>query len=256
MSHFETLFKEALAYAVARNVVPSDEYYNEMTALQRQRAISIKGLASLEQIRHIMMAVNQALADGETFEDFKKRVGKADIELPHHRLDNIYRTNLQSAYNRGKWYEQRKNKAKRPYLMYSAINDSRTRPDHKSRHGIIRHIDDEFWDNNYPPLGFRCRCTTRAITKKQMEHWGLTPKRELPPDVEGDFGGSPKKYGRQFNRLVRDVIAKIMIENPKADLKAVADKLEQAKNSQITFTNLDELLEFVREKQNKATNKR
>lgn len=255
MSQFETLFKEALAYAVSRNVVPSDEYYNEMTALQRQTAISIKGLASLEQIRHIVDAVNKAVANGESFDEFKKRVSETDVELPTHRLDNIYRTNLQSAYNRGRYYEQQRNKAKRPYLMYSAVNDSRTRPEHRARHGIIRHINDPFWERNYPPLGFRCRCKTKAITKEQMNERGLTPKKELPEPLDNDFGISPKKYGHQFNHLVRDVIAKLMIENPNVRIVGVVQKLDKAKAKKVQFKSLDEMLEYVNEKRNKASPK-
>lgn len=255
MSQFETMFKEALAYAVARNVVPSDEYYNEMTALQRQRAISIKGLASLEQIRHIINSLNQTLASGGAFEDFQKNIKDSDIELPHHRLDNIYQTNLQSAYNRGKWYEQRKNKAKRPYLMYSAVNDSRTRPEHKARHGIVRHINDPFWDKNYPPCGFRCRCTTKAITKKQMQKRGLTPKDELPPDLDNDFGISPKKYGQQFNRFVRDMVARLKLENPKADLGDVIKRLEQVKSKNPNYMNLTQILGELHEKQTQTNSK-
>lgn len=248
MSQFETLFKEALSYAVNRQVVLPDEYYHQMTDIQRQTAISIKGLAQLEQIRHIVEAVNVAMAGGESFEAFVGRVSEADIELPKHRLDNIYRTNIQSAYNRGRWYEQQRNKAKKPYLRYSAVNDSRTRPEHKARHGIIRHINDPFWDNNYPPLGYRCRCVVKGITKKQMERWGLTPKRQLPENLNDGFGVSPKKYGQQFNKFIRDMVAKLMLENPTADLSGVIERLEQVKSTNPAYLDLTKILETIHEK--------
>ncbi|STY93427.1 phage minor head protein [Moraxella bovis] len=241
MNHFDVMFKEALAFAKSRKVVPSDKYYNQMTQLQRQTSISIKSLAQLEQIRHIIDSVNKAIEHGETFADFRKRVQAGDIHLPRHRLNNIYRTNIQTAYNRGKWYEQQQNKKDRPYLMYSAINDSRTRPEHRARHGVIRPIDDPFWLDNTPPCGFRCRCTTRALTEQQAKERGITPVDELPPKTD-DFGISPARYGEQFNNLVYDAIARLALENPKADLVGVAGQIEQVAMMIYPITTLDELL--------------
>ena len=42
---FDVQFIEAIAYALNRNVVLPDNYYNVMTPIQRQQAVSIAGLA-------------------------------------------------------------------------------------------------------------------------------------------------------------------------------------------------------------------
>lgn len=52
--------------------------------------------------------------------------------------------------------------------------DSRTRPEHAMLNGKVFRIDDPFWNTHYPPLGFRCRCRTRALTEKQVSDRGLT----------------------------------------------------------------------------------
>jgi SPP1 gp7 family putative phage head morphogenesis protein len=178
---------EAIKYALSRNVVLPQDYYYNFTALQRAQSVSIAGLTQLSQIEHVINQVNQSLITGSTFSDFQKAVKAGDISvnLPKYRLDNIFRTNLQVAYNRGRWERQQRVKASRPYLMYSAINDSRTRPAHRALDGTIRPIDDPFWLNHYPTLGYRCRCTTIALTKEQMlERGGVTDA----PDVSADKG--------------------------------------------------------------------
>ena len=64
----------------------------------------------------------------------------------------------------------------RPYLMYVAVLDSRTRPAHKALHGKIFHMDDPFWDSFYPPNGWKCRCRTRALTEGQaIQRYGRKP---------------------------------------------------------------------------------
>lgn len=212
---FDVQFIEAIAYALNREVVLPDDYYLRMTPIQRQQAVSIAGLAQTEQIKHVMGLVNEQLVDGGTFADFQKAVkaGDIDINLPKHRLDNIFRTNIQGAYGRGRWYQQQQNKDERPYLMRDGINDSRQRPAHKILDGIIRPIDDPFWQTHYAPDGYRCRCIMRSLTKAQAEAKGITVDDNLPnvPNDEGWVGGTPAQYTGNMNKLVNDKIAELAI---------------------------------------------
>ena len=117
----------------------------------------------------MIAAVNKAIADGSTFEDFKKLVAENEIKLSEPYLKNVFRTNIQTAYSHGRWQQQQRNRDKRPYLMYSAIDDSRVRPSHLALKPIIRHIDDPFWLMYYPPWGFMCRCTVIALTENKRK---------------------------------------------------------------------------------------
>lgn len=163
---FDVKFIEAIAYALNRNIVLPDEYYDRMTPIQRQQAVSIAGLGQTEQIKHVMGLVNDQLDSGGTFADFQNAVkkGEIDINLPRHRLDNIFRTNIQGAYGRGRWYQQQQNKDERPYLMRDGINDIRQRPAHRVLNGVVRHIDDPFWQKHYAPDGYRCFLPDTAIS--------------------------------------------------------------------------------------------
>ena len=211
---FDVQFIEAIAYALNREVVLPDEYYDRMTPVQRQQAVSIAGLGQTEQIKHVMGLVNDQLDSGGTFADFQKAVkdGDIDINLPKHRLDNIFRTNIQGAYGRGRWYQQQQNKDERPYLMRDGINDSRQRDSHRKMDGVVRHIDDPFWNEFYPPDGYRCRCIARSLTESQAQAKGITTDEDLPniPNTEG-FGGNPSQYNSRMTKLVNDKIAELAI---------------------------------------------
>lgn len=207
-------FIEAIAYALNRNVVLPDDYYERMTPIQRQQSVSIAGLAQTEQIKHVMGLVNEQLIDGGTFADFQNAVknGDININLPKHRLDNIFRTNIQGAYGRGRWYQQQQNKVERPYLIRDGINDSRQRESHRELDGIVRPIDDPFWDTHTAPSGFRCRCIMRSLTQAQAQAKGVTTDIGLP-DVapQNGFGGTPAQYTNRMNKLVNDKIAELAI---------------------------------------------
>ncbi|SLJ84484.1 phage minor head protein [Psychrobacter sp. DAB_AL43B] len=212
---FDVQFIEAIAYALNREVVLPDNYYNVMTPIQRQQAVSIAGLAQTEQIKHVMGLVNNELVDGGTFADFQNAVkaGDININLPKHRLDNIFRTNIQGAYGRGRWYQQQQNKDERPYLIRDGINDNRQSLAHRELDQIVRHIDDPFWQKYYAPDRYRCRCVMRALTKEQAEAKGITTDISLPnpPLADGWIGGTPAQYTGNMNQLVNKTIAELAI---------------------------------------------
>ena len=146
---------QAIQFARSRKVLLPAEYYS-LDLTSRQYASTVSYLAGLDQIESVLSSAYKVLESGGTFADFQKLVDESGIELSEAHLDNVFRTNIQNAYARGKWSHQQQNKDKRPYLEYMAINDSRVRPSHLALDGVIRHIDDPFWQKYYPPNGYRC----------------------------------------------------------------------------------------------------
>lgn len=68
----------------------------------------------------------------------------------------------------------------RPYWQYDAVNDSRTRPSHLAMDGRVFPADSPVWDTWFPPNGFKCRCTVRTLSKRQVERMGLQVETQLP----------------------------------------------------------------------------
>lgn len=184
---FSLEFKEAIAYSERKKVELPDEFYG---LRQKYGATTVSGLAGMSQIQFVIEQLNTALRDGKTFGQFKKMVrdGELNITLPDHRLDTIFRTNIQQAYNFGRWQQQELVKDTRPYLMYDAVNDSRTRPTHMALDNTILPRDDPFWRTHYPPLGYRCRCIVVSLSQSQAEKRGIAKEAPnvMPDDGFGD----------------------------------------------------------------------
>lgn len=214
-------FLEALRYAKLKKIVLPDEFYS-LDLHTRQYASTVSFLTSLEQINTVMKAVTKSIADGSTFSDFQKLVAENEIILPESYLDNVFRTNIQSAYAHGRWQQQQQNKAVRPYLMYSAIDDRRVRPSHLEMNRIIRHIDDPFWLIWYPPNGFRCRCTVIALTEAQALKYGITSDEDLP-QIAVDLGWStnPANFGDLSDLVDQKVADSILDKSFLLDQKQV-----------------------------------
>lgn len=167
-------FLEAIAWAKARSVTLPDTYYGSLQGLARAMAFSVAGLTKLDQVQAVKDSLDAALATGESFGGWKKRVAAGEepiLSLPAHRLDNIFRTNLQGAYNRGRYEQQTAAVASHPWWMYDAVNDSRTRPAHAAMDGKVARYDDPVWKRWYAPNGYRCRCRVIAISDRQAQQF-------------------------------------------------------------------------------------
>lgn len=164
---FDVPFDEAIAAALARGVVLPSVYYQQLRGLARQLAFSISGITAIEQLQAVLDSLAVAMQTGQSFTEWRDEAAVMDLNLPKHRLDNIWRTNLQGNYMRGKWEQFVENAESRQYLQYDAINDTRVRPSHLAMDGVIRRWDDPFWKTHSPPNGYRCRCSLFSLTEAQ-----------------------------------------------------------------------------------------
>ncbi len=142
------------------------------------RAFAVSGIAKGDELNTVFTALQRAIDSGTSFDDFKKECG--DIFLRRGwtgkrawRVDNIFRTNIQTAYNVGHYKQLMADRDVFPYWQYSAINDSRTRPTHLAMDGRVWPADHPVWDTWFPPNGYRCRCSVIGLTRGQAKASGI-----------------------------------------------------------------------------------
>ena len=152
---FNVHWQAAIDQAQSRGVLLPEAYYALPDALKGQ-AQTISGMTRLDQIQAVIDKVNDHIATGGTLASFQKQAAAQHFGLNKNHLDLVFRNATQNAYQAGHWRNFEANKTSRGYLMYSAINDSRTRPAHRALSGMIRPVDDAFWATHSPPCGHRC----------------------------------------------------------------------------------------------------
>lgn len=162
--------------------------YGEFAKLSNEAktmAFAVSGIAKGDELNTVYQQLSRALDEGIPFSEFKK--GCADIFERRGwtgkrawRIDNIFRTNIQTAYNVGHYKQLSEQAELFPYWKYSAINDSRTRPTHLAMNGRVWPADHPIWDTWYPPNGYRCRCSVIGITQAQADRRGLVVEQDDP----------------------------------------------------------------------------
>lgn len=164
----------ALEFWRKRLAVPKAELAAIADAV-RELAFTVAGLALQDELQTVKDALDTAIEEGSTFEDF---VGDIEEILARRgwtawRAETIFRTNIQTAYNVGRYREMQVAAPIRPYWRYQAVNDGRTRPAHRALDGKVFPADHPFWDTWYPPNGYNCRCTVVSLSAAEIEREGL-----------------------------------------------------------------------------------
>ena len=183
--------EKAISYIQSKKAVIRGDY-DELYSKAKAKAVLISAMTDLDMTRDIYQSMIDAQKSGMPFSEWKKNVvahfgrkgwiagnekGEFLLVDPKtgeffgtpRRLEVIYRTNMQSAYAAQRYQQQRDNAVARPYWMYSAIMDARTRPSHSAMHGAVYRYDDRFWDTFYPPNGFNCRCYVRSLSERDIK---------------------------------------------------------------------------------------
>lgn len=111
----------------------------------------------------------------------------AEVQLGSpRRLRTIYDVNMRMAHAAGRWQRIEDAKAALPFLVYTAVLDGVTRPQHAAWGGrggvrIVLPVDHPFWRTHYPPNGWHCRCTVMQMSAAMIEArgWSVTTDEEL-----------------------------------------------------------------------------
>ena len=114
-------------------------------------------------------------------------------------LKTEYNMAMSSAQTVVFWQDLEKQRAETgitPIIVWDAVMDDRTRPDHAALDGIAKPADDPLWDKYQPPLGWGCRCTTRLTYDTQRITQRL-PDNMPPPDPL--FGFNPYKTRAMYS---------------------------------------------------------
>ncbi len=166
--------------------------WRETDAATHLRSFTVAKAMRLDILQDIRASVDKAIAGGITFGDFQKELepllrskgwwgGKLGSTR---RLRIIFDTNIRMSYAKGRWEMIEREAARAPWLMYDAVNDSRTRPAHLAWDRTVLRHDDPFWRTHYPPNGWRCRCRVIQLSDADLEEFGLKPS-DGPPDGSG-----------------------------------------------------------------------
>lgn len=179
-------------------------------------AFTVAKMMSDDLLADTQKALIRAIEQGQSFHEFKKglkdhlqrqgwwgekyMLDPKDGEMKlvklgsTRRLKLIFETNIRQAQAYGQWQRIWRNRDILPYLEYIESTSDSKREQHLEFVGLILPVEHPFWDKNFPPNGYNCKCSVIAITERealerkkeqaQKENRKETPEELLAADIE------------------------------------------------------------------------
>lgn len=220
------------------------------------RSFTVAKAARLDVLTAVRGALDRVLSEGESFQAFRERLEPELVRLgwwgqkievdpetgkkrvvqlgSPRRLRTIFQTNLATAAAHGQWQSIQRLKEAAPYLMYDAVLDGATRPEHQAWDGIVLPVDDPWWSTHYPPNGWNCRCSVQQLSADDLDRYGLKVHTDRPPySSSGDTRPWRNKRTGKVHQVPRGIdpgwshnVGKVNLERDAAD--AFISKIDRA----------------------------
>lgn len=152
---------------------------------------SAKTYAQVEAINRLLVDADGKLRPYNEFEQLAKKTG---LLYNKNYLQAEYQTARTSAQMIDKWERLQETKDLFPNLKFRTVGDDRVRDKHRALNGIVKPIDDKFWDKYYPPLDWRCRCDVVATAEDADDK---LPKDLPEPQLKEHVGKSQEIFTKK-----------------------------------------------------------
>lgn len=140
--------------------------YKMLYAL-RENVYIFSGAKTYQETRAISSLLTE---DGaiSSFGDFKKKATGIFNDYNKNYLTAEYNSAIAQSRSASQWMDIEEDKDVLPYLKYRTAHDGRVRPEHAQLDGIVKEVDDKFWDSYMPPNGWNCRCSVIQLEKGKV----------------------------------------------------------------------------------------
>lgn len=183
---FKLPFAEASLFFRDKLNIPTEEW-DELEGAALAKGFTSAGAHNSDLLADLRKMTDAAIGGKVDIKEFRKQfiplVEKYGWRLkgggPGWRSNLIFRTNIATSYQAGRWEQFKKGGI--DYLKYVHSDGvMNPRPNHKAMDGVVLPISDPFWTANYPPNGWGCKC--RAVASTKQDYDAVSPALTKRPD--------------------------------------------------------------------------
>jgi len=216
---FGQSFTEQINFMRRKLNLPT-ERWDDVKKSAHDRAFIVAGAQKADLLNDLRSAVEDRIKAGLSVDDFRKDFRSIVEKHGWHgwtgedtkggeawRTRVIYETNLRTSYAAGR-HAQLNDPGllkRRPFWQYVHSGAEHARKEHKAWGDAKLTLphDHSFWETNYPPNGWGCGCTVRAVPAPDKDAattpptgWDVpNPKTGMPPGIDKGWDYAPGAKG-------------------------------------------------------------
>ena len=204
---------EAMAFMDGRQLTADTYHWHDLWRDEHQRAFTVSRLARGDLLEALQASLAKSVAGDLSRRDWIKSTeqllknagwwGTTEVTDPrtgemlktrfnHARLQLIFDTNVRQAAAAGQWQRMLRNQRTHPFARYVAMDDDRTRPQHRSWHNVTLPLDDPWWSTHRPPNGYRCRCRMIGVTQREYDQGEVLDRPGAETDRKAPIVRAPR----------------------------------------------------------------
>lgn len=186
-------------FQISKDISYTDPDYNFRTAVNKNlyKFAGAKSYQELRDLSGMLMGTDGKVVDFKTFreniEDYRANALGIDELYNKNWLYTEYTGAVNSGLAAKRWKEFEDTADLFPNLEYRTAGDSHVRVSHQELNGIIKPINDPFWDEYYPPNDWGCRCRARPTNEGPTQQ---AQKIDIPDMFRNNVG----KTGEVFSQ--------------------------------------------------------
>lgn len=147
-----------LSYAITEDV-PA-----KLKQSLEQDTFIFSGFKTYHQLREVSALLQDENGGYKSFEKFYQDVLSIHQTYNKNYLQAEYNFAIQSTQMAVKWQDFERD-GDRYLIQYRTAGDDKVRAEHAPLHNTTLPVNDPFWENYLPPLGWNCRCTAVQVLR-------------------------------------------------------------------------------------------
>ena len=228
------------------------------------RVFTVAKITKIDLLNDIQSSLEDAYKKGQSFEAWQENIkpvlakkgwlGDVSVTNPQageakqiyvgsRRLKRIFETNMRVSFARARYESQMSSPFE--YFRYVAILDRRTRASHAKLHGLILPKTHKFWQKNYPPNDWGCRCKVQVVSEYEIKQKGYKISQSAPGSIASkDWAYNPGKSAHSLDSVLAKKAANLSGELKnivKNDLK----NYERDRNLYVWQKGLDDMVDYL-----------
>lgn len=173
-----------------------DSPLHDLAAALRESAMVFVAFKNHHNINDLVDALTDKSGNLRSFAAFRDLALNIQEDYNIHWLEAEYNTAIASGQMAVKWQDFEGNRNALPYLKFVTVGDARVRRAHQLLDGTTRLVDDPFWDEWMPPVGWNCRCDVQQVADEETPLPEQLPdEKQAPPAFRFNPGKTRQLFG-------------------------------------------------------------